>query len=158
MVLTELSQATHLALVRLAEAQEVHGSVSLPTPTSIISTPTMAENGGRVSATPTDVRNDTTASRFVVAEDGVEAKLLYRRRADRLILIHTDVPEELGGRGIGARLVRAAIAYAREEHLTVVPWCPFARRWLRDHPDEAQGLPIDWDTQPPPGAGTAGRP
>lgn len=103
-----------------------------------------------MSDAPTDVRNDTSASRFVVTEDGVDAELRYRTRAGLLILIHTDVPDSLGGRGIGGRLVRAAIAHARAEHLTIVPWCPFARRWLADHPDEAQAVPIDWDTLPPP--------
>ena len=100
---------------------------------------------------PTDVRDDTATNRFVVADDGVEAELLYRKRAGRLILIHTDVPDALGGRGIGGRLVRAAIAAAQAEHLTIVPWCPFARQWLTDHPDDAQAVQIDWDTLPPHG-------
>jgi uncharacterized protein len=102
----------------------------------------------------TDVRHDATASRFVIAENGVEAELLYRKRPGRLILIHTEVPDALGGRGIGGRLVRAAIALARTEHLTIVPWCPFARRWLSDHPNEAEGVPIDWDMLPPPDGGS----
>ena len=101
-----------------------------------------------MSDAPTDVRDDTTASRFVIAEDGVEAELLYRKLAGRLILIHTGVPDALGGRGIGGRLIRAAIADARAEHLTIVPWCPFARRWLADHPDEFAAVSIDWDTLP----------
>src|SRR4051794_7500207 len=91
---------------------------------------------GTSMAGASDVRHDAGASRFVLEEDGIEAELLYRTRADRLILIHTEVPEALGGRGIGARLVRAAVAYARAEQLTIVPWCPFARRWLADHPHE----------------------
>jgi hypothetical protein len=101
-----------------------------------------------------DVSDDTGAGRFVLEQDGIEAELLYRKRAGRLILIHTEVPEALSGRGIGARLVRAAIASARAQHLTIVPWCPFARRWLADHPDEAADVPIDWDTMPPPDDGT----
>jgi uncharacterized protein len=95
-----------------------------------------------------DVQHDSGRSRFLLEEDGLEAELQYRKRADRLILIHTEVPDALGGRGIGARLVRAAIAHARAEHLTVVPWCPFARRWLTDHPEAAAGVAIDWETLP----------
>jgi uncharacterized protein len=102
-----------------------------------------------MSNAPTDVRDDTVASRLVLEEDGVEAELIYRKRAGRMILIHTEVPDALGGRGIGGRLVRAALARARAENLTLVPWCPFARRWLTDHPDEAEGVSIDWDTLPP---------
>ncbi len=32
--------------------------------------------------------------------------------ANRLVLVHTGVPEEWGGHGIGGRLVRAALAHA----------------------------------------------
>jgi uncharacterized protein len=103
-----------------------------------------------MSDTPSDVRNDATASRFFIAVQGTEAELLYRTRAGRLILIHTEVPEELAGRGIGGRLVGAALAHARTEHMTIVPWCPFARRWLADHPGDTGDVAIDWDTPPPP--------
>jgi uncharacterized protein len=98
-----------------------------------------------------DARDDETADRFVVEEDGVEAELVYALRSGRLMLIHTDVPDEVAGRGIGGRLVRAAIARARAGHLTIVPWCPFARQWLADHPDVARDVSIDWDSLPPGG-------
>ena len=39
---------------------------------------------------------------------------------------------------------RAAIDWAEEEHLVVVPKCPFANSWLRKHPDEAARVDIDW--------------
>ena len=51
----------------------------------------------------------------------------------RLILVHTEVPEHLAGRGIGGSLVRAALDRAASDHLTIVPRCPFARRWLKNH-------------------------
>ena len=66
------------------------------------------------------------------------------------MLVHTEVPDEWGGRGIGGRLVRAALAPGRGHDLIVVPWCPFARRWLHEHPDEAAAVTIDWDTPRPP--------
>jgi predicted GNAT family acetyltransferase len=109
-----------------------------------------------MSNTPNEVRHDTGANRFVIEDGGVEAELLYRKRAGRMILIHTEVPDVLARRGIGGRLVGAALADARAEHLTIVPWCPFARRWIADHPSEAKDVSIDWDTPPPP-AGSFGR-
>ena len=87
--------------------------------------------------------------RFVVRIDGMEAELIYRVRGDRLFLIHTEVPEALGGRGIGGQLVRAAIRRAQSDHLTIVPWCPYARRWLKEHPDEAGGVRVDFTRTPP---------
>jgi hypothetical protein len=92
---------------------------------------------------------DDTASRYVISQDGTEAELVYALQGDRLILAHTEVPEEWGGHGIGGRLVRTALARAQANDLTVVPWCPFARRWLQQHPDEAAAVAIDWDTPRP---------
>jgi predicted GNAT family acetyltransferase len=101
------------------------------------------------SATPPAVRDDPEHSRFVLEQDGNEAELVYIRHPGQLILAHTEVPDALGGRGIGGRLVRAAIERAAAEGLTVVPWCPFARRWLREHDDVAQTVTMDWKTPPP---------
>lgn len=94
-------------------------------------------------------RHDTSASRFVIEDGDAESELRYQKRADRLILVHTGVPDALSGQGIGGRLVRAARDQARAERLTIVPWCPFARRWLADHASEAEDVSIDWDTMPP---------
>jgi len=44
--------------------------------------------------------------------------------------------------------VSAALGIARDEGLTIVPWCPFARRWLREHPDRIGDVTIDWKSQP----------
>jgi len=94
-----------------------------------------------------DVQDDRDTSRFVVAQNGSTAELTYLTEG-RLILAHTDVPLSLEGRGIGGELVRAAVTRARAEHLTLVPWCPFARRWLRDHSDATEGVRIDWASAP----------
>ncbi|HXW44274.1 MAG TPA: GNAT family N-acetyltransferase [Streptosporangiaceae bacterium] len=93
---------------------------------------------------PGQVTDNTAQSRFELSADGAVAELRYRRRANRLVLVHTEVPDELGGRGIGGMLVKAALARAAAEGLTVVPLCPFARSWLDRHPDAAAGVTIDW--------------
>lgn len=100
-----------------------------------------------------DVRDDRDGSRFVLEEAGSTAELIYRAEPGRLILIHTEVPDALGGRGIGGRLVRAAVGRAKAEELTIVPWCPFARKWLTDHPESVDGVDIDWTTTPSTGRG-----
>jgi uncharacterized protein len=94
------------------------------------------------------VRDDSAGERFVVESEGQVAQLLYEKEPGRLILVHTEVPEELGGRGIAGQLVRAAIASAASEGRTVVPWCPYARRWLQDHEDVAGSVTIDWEVRP----------
>jgi predicted GNAT family acetyltransferase len=98
-----------------------------------------------------EVRDVPAEHRFVVQQDGAIAELVYRAEPGRLILVHTGVPDALGGRGIGGSLVRAAVTRAAAEQRTVVPWCPFARRWLREHPDVAATVMIDWDRPAPTG-------
>jgi predicted GNAT family acetyltransferase len=92
-----------------------------------------------------NVIDNTGASRFELREDGRLAELIYRVRGDRLVLVHTEVPVELEGRGIGGRLVTAAVDRAVREGLTLVPLCPFARGWLERHPEAASKAVIDWD-------------
>jgi predicted GNAT family acetyltransferase len=89
-----------------------------------------------------DVIDDRDASRFETTVDGHRAELVYRRVGDRLVLVHTAVPDQLEGQGIGGQLVRAAVEAAERDGLSVVPLCPFAKHWLEKHPDVAARVPI----------------
>jgi len=89
-----------------------------------------------------DVRDDTEHHRFVLEQDGVTAELIYETAPGKLVLIHTEVPEALGGRGIGGTLVRAAIDRARRDGVGLVPICPFAKRWIEGHPDAVDGIAV----------------
>jgi uncharacterized protein len=97
---------------------------------------------------PARVIDDQDDSRFEAVVAGAMAELVYRRRADRLVLLHTEVPDALSGHGIGGELVRAAVDRAARERLTVVPICPFARDWLERHPDVAGTVNVDWGAPP----------
>lgn len=92
----------------------------------------------------TEIVDDIEHQRLVLVTDGLESELVYRTHGDRYVIVHTGVPDELEGHGIGGRLVEAAVARARQEHLTVVPLCPYARRWLERHPEVAATVQIDW--------------
>jgi predicted GNAT family acetyltransferase len=93
-----------------------------------------------------EVTDNTAANRFELKRDGDSAELVYRLHGNRLVLVHTEVPESLGGHGVGGRLVRAAVARAARDGLTVVPVCPYARQWLEKHPDAVGDVTIDWQT------------
>jgi uncharacterized protein len=105
---------------------------------------------------PGAVVDDRAHRRFVHRRDtsdgvdDIDAELVYRLDDDdHLILIHTEVDPSLQGHGVGGQLVMAAIDRARAEGLTIVPWCPYARHWLRGHPDATRALSIDWHTPAP---------
>ena len=85
---------------------------------------------------PTSTITDNRAeSRFEMDVDGQPAILAYRRERKRLVLMHTEVPAEAEGQGLGGQLVRAAFESAREAGEKVVPLCPFANTWVKRHPE-----------------------
>jgi hypothetical protein len=94
----------------------------------------------------TEVVNETENHRLVLARDGHEGELIYERRGKQLVLVHTEVPEELRGKGVGGLLVEAAVTWAERDGLVIVPWCPYARQWLPKHEAVASKVQIDWDT------------
>ena len=65
---------------------------------------------------------------FVVIRDGARlAELTYTVAGSRVILDHTQVDDRLRGTGTGAKLVAAAVEWARAEKVRLLPLCPFAR-------------------------------
>lgn len=65
---------------------------------------------------------------FFVEEEGRRlASLTYTVAGSRVILDHTDVDDVLRGTGTGRKLVAAAVDWAREEEVKLMPLCPFAR-------------------------------
>ncbi len=83
-----------------------------------------------------------TGTQLEYEEDGRVAQLTYRIADDRLVMEHTEVPDELGGRGIGSALVQAAVERARSDGVGIVAECPFASVWLRRHADEVKDLDV----------------
>ena len=68
-----------------------------------------------------EVVDQADEGRFTVTVDGHTAELRYQVERGYLVLIHTEVPESLGGRGIGGVLVEAAVDRATRDDLIIVP-------------------------------------
>lgn len=83
------------------------------------------------------IHHDEGRKRFTVEEEGSEAFVEYAREGDVLVIVHTIVPKEMGGRGIAGRLVEAALQHAREQGLKVRPDCSYAEAYMRKHPEHA---------------------
>ena len=90
-----------------------------------------------------DVVDNPAQSRLEIVEDTGIAVLEYRRLGTELALIHTGVPKQFEGQGYGAALVKAAIQLARDENLSIAPYCPYARAWIEKHPEAVEGVTID---------------
>jgi predicted GNAT family acetyltransferase len=75
---------------------------------------------------------------FVIRRDGnLLAQMSYSLGGVIAIIDHTDVDGALRGTGAGARLVRAAVDWARAEKMQIMPLCPFAKSVFDKTPDYA---------------------
>ncbi len=83
----------------------------------------------RVTPVPARCRYDIT----VGGEPAGHAD--YIDDGGRRIFHHTEIDERFSGRGLGGRLVAAALAYARATGHRIVAVCPFVARYLKAHPD-----------------------
>lgn len=88
--------------------------------------------------------DDADEGTFLVEGSVPRAGLAYDIDDNHLELIHTYVPPEHEGKGLGGALVTFAVEHAIEHDLTIIPSCPFAADWLRRHPDVAGRVTIEW--------------
>ncbi|ARE84750.1 GCN5-related N-acetyl-transferase [Roseovarius mucosus] len=74
--------------------------------------------------------------RYRLVVDGVEAEMSYSRvSASQIIIDHTEIPDALRGRKVGARLLQQAIEDARQDQVVIIPLCPFAKAMIGRHPE-----------------------
>jgi predicted GNAT family acetyltransferase len=81
------------------------------------------------------VVNNISQQRFEINVNGFISKVPYIIKDDVIALFHTEVPEELRGRGLAVKLARHALTYAKENNLKVLPYCPFINRYIKEHPE-----------------------
>jgi uncharacterized protein len=82
-----------------------------------------------------DVHDNHAHRRFELEEAGHTAFIDYRLAPGVITLVHTEVPPELSGKGVGSRLVRGALELARAKGLKVVPRCSFVAAYMSKHPE-----------------------
>lgn len=87
-----------------------------------------------------DIVHDTDAHQFRVEVDGHRGVVDYTLRDGVMVITHTGVPPEIGGRGIAAELTRTALETARREGWKVRPACSYAAAFMRRHPEFADQL------------------
>lgn len=81
------------------------------------------------------VRDNRAEQEFELEVDGHRAVAAYQREGDRIVFTHTKVPHAIEGRGVGSKLIRAALDSARDQGLKVVPQCPFVATYIERHPE-----------------------
>lgn len=76
---------------------------------------------------PHQVRDAKDRHRFELEAEGYVAFSTYERSDNIVTILHTEVPKELGGRGIGSALAQGLLDLIRAEGLKVKPLCPFVK-------------------------------
>ena len=82
-----------------------------------------------------DVVHDEPDHRFVATVDGHTCVAEYQLRDGVMWMTYTGVPAVVGGRGIAAELVRAALAHAEASGWRVVPSCSYVAAYMQRHPE-----------------------
>ena len=67
--------------------------------------------------------------------DGHLAATYYKVADGVITFIHTEVPPELGGRGVASALIRGALEQVRADGLKVIAQCPFVKAFIEKHAD-----------------------
>jgi predicted GNAT family acetyltransferase len=88
----------------------------------------------------TDIVNNSAKHRYELAVEGHIAATYYKHADGVITFVHTEVPPELGGKGIGSKLIRGALDQVRAEGLKVIAQCPFVKGYIDKHPEYADLL------------------
>ena len=76
------------------------------------------------------IRHDPQARQFTTEVDGSSAHLDYTLADGIMTITHTRVPPAIGGRGIAAELMAAALSAARAAGWSVNPACSYAKAYM----------------------------
>ena len=88
---------------------------------------------GRI--TEIELRNNKEIRQFETTVEECVAFIEYTIMDNRIFLTHTEVPSELGGRGVGSLLVKASLEEIDRLNLKVVPACTFVKGFIRKYPE-----------------------
>lgn len=91
-------------------------------------------NGGMTD----EIINNMAMRRYELPiADDATAIAYYRLDDGRVVLLHTEVPNEYAGQGIGKRLARAVFETLRAEGKRIIAKCPFMARYAAANPEYA---------------------
>ncbi|MFA1549546.1 GNAT family N-acetyltransferase [Actinomadura chokoriensis] len=84
----------------------------------------------------TEISDNAAKSRYEIRVDGDLAGFVeYEPGEGALTFVHTEVDSAFEGKGIGSALARGALDDVRGKGFSVVPVCPFIKKWIERHPD-----------------------
>ena len=77
-----------------------------------------------------EVIHEKENERFVIYTEGNEVYVEYTMTSNKIDLHHTYTHPALRGKGLAAHVVRAALEFAKENNLKVIPTCSYVQAFI----------------------------
>lgn len=82
------------------------------------------------------IEHDSKSRRFVAELPAGTAYLAYAKADEKVLDFYsTFVPPPARGQNVAAKLVEAALGYAREHGFRIIPSCWYVALWIQRHPE-----------------------
>ena len=81
-----------------------------------------------------DIVNNKAQHRYELTIEGHLAATYYEIADGVITFVHTEVPPELGGKGIGSKLIKGALDQVRSDGFKVIARCPFVKAFIGKNP------------------------
>jgi predicted GNAT family acetyltransferase len=89
------------------------------------------------------VADNPEQGQFEIRADGELAGFVqYRLRDGAIAFLHTETDPRFRGHGVAGHLIQSSLEAARERGLAVLPYCPFVRSWITEHPASPTSSPM----------------
>ena len=90
------------------------------------------------------VTDNPERGQYEIRADGELAGFVqYHLRDGAIAFLHTETDPRFRGHGVAGHLIQSSLEAARERGLAVLPYCPFVRSWITEHPAYADLVPDD---------------
>ena len=90
------------------------------------------------------VRDNPEQSRYEIHDgDTLAGFSQYKLTGDRIAFVHTETDAAFAGRGMASRLVTGMLDELRQRRLAVLPFCPYVRKFIAEHPAYLDLVPED---------------
>jgi uncharacterized protein len=80
-------------------------------------------------------RDNEARNRFELETGGAIAFVTYRKSPGAITLEHTEVPPEMGGKGIGSKIARATLDAVRAQRRKLTVECEFIQSFMKKNPE-----------------------
>ncbi|WP_374164784.1 GNAT family N-acetyltransferase [Arcticibacter sp. MXS-1] len=81
------------------------------------------------------LNNNEDQQQYELVIEGERSFVEYEIRDNVIYLTHTEVPEELEGRGVASAMVEMIMQDIEKRGLQLVPYCSYVRVFLKRHPE-----------------------